>query len=81
MFPGAVVAPVGPIGRQLMIKRVTAVPGGLVPPAILVSNGDTVVPNGSMVVLGDSLENSIDSRVFGYVTAERITAKVVLRLR
>ena len=62
-----------------MIKRAVAVPGEPVPEQSRLA--DAVVPAGRLVVLGDNLPASLDSRGFGYVPAERVLGIVVRRLR
>jgi signal peptidase I len=42
--------------------------------------GPSRVPEGSVFVLGDSRNGSIDSRVFGPVRTEAVTGRVVLRI-
>lgn len=68
--------------RQLVIKRVAALPTDPVPetvrPAIGASPGD-VVPAGRIVVLGDA-PRSADSRQWGYLPAELVVGVVRRRL-
>lgn len=54
-----------------MIKRVAAVPGDPVPPGIAAASG-VRVPPGSIVVLGDNREASIDSRELGLIPVTRV---------
>lgn len=68
-------APGDPTGGR-MVKRVVALPGDPVPPRIPVS--DAVVPVGRLVVLGDNLARSNDSRRLGYIPADALIG-VVLR--
>lgn len=68
-------APGDPTGGR-MVKRAVALPGDPVPPRIPVS--DAVVPVGRLVVLGDNLARSNDSRRLGYIPADALIG-VVLR--
>lgn len=76
--------------REWMIKRVTAVPGDCVPgivgrparSATLASiDPGGMVPEGRIIVLGDNLANSHDSRSLGYIPAERLLGIMVRPLR
>ena len=75
-----------------LIKRVAALPGDAVPPAVLqgLRDPDTrigrrtqplphgaVVPAGAMVVLGDNQDSSTDSRNFGYAHSTDLLGVVV----
>ncbi|MFI6318394.1 S26 family signal peptidase [Nonomuraea sp. NPDC050556] len=60
-------------GSGLLVKRVVAVAGD--------AHEGVVVPEGCLVVLGDNPEGSLDSRVFGYVTAEHFLGTVVRTLK
>lgn len=60
-----------------MLKRVAAVPGDSLPGAVAAQAGETVVPPGRFVLLGDSPQDSLDSRFFGYVPATHVIGKVV----
>ncbi|MDG6100904.1 S26 family signal peptidase [Dactylosporangium aurantiacum] len=58
-----------PADGHWMIKRVAAVAGDPVPPE-LASGG--LVPAGSIVVLGDNRDASIDSRELGFIPVDRV---------
>lgn len=67
-------------GPELLVKRLAALPGDLVPAQVLDSVGETAgarVPPGRIVVLGDS-PSSLDSRSWGYLERDRLVG-VVLR--
>lgn len=59
-----------------LVKRAVAVPGDPVPSQISVP--DPVVPEGSLLVLGDNPARSNDSRRLGYIPADALIG-VVLR--
>jgi signal peptidase I len=61
-----------------IIKRVAAVPGDLTPPEIPGLAGDRV-PEESIIVLGDNLEASIDSRELGPIPVGRVLGVCVRR--
>ncbi|GGW40040.1 S26 family signal peptidase [Streptomyces lucensis JCM 4490] len=63
---------------HLMIKRLAALPGDPVPAAAAGRLGSGPVPPGSVVVLGDNAEESVDSRQIGYFPVERVVG-VALR--
>ncbi|WP_328549101.1 S26 family signal peptidase [Streptomyces platensis] len=72
--------------RQWLIKRVAALPGDPVPEAVLSASfpdlpGPPRVPDGSLVLLGDNHQHSVDSRYFGFYPVERVLGTVVRRLR
>lgn len=55
------------------IKRIESMPGD----TVRLADGSTqTVPHGSVYVLGDNKEHSLDSRTFGFVPLGDITAKV-----
>jgi signal peptidase I len=61
--------------HRWMIKRIAAVPGDPVPSDVLDAIGSppgTTVPAGMLVLLGDNRADSLDSRVFGFVPADRV---------
>jgi signal peptidase I len=64
-----------------LIKRAVAVPGDTVPrvPA-LAGAEESVVPAGSLVVLGDNPRASFDSRQAGYFRADTLLGVVVRRM-
>lgn len=66
-----------PADRRWVIKRVAAVPGEPVPPSVPRDGGADRVPPGSLVVLGDNPDHSVDSRHHGYVPLDQVLGKVV----
>ncbi|MGW5260837.1 S26 family signal peptidase [Microbispora sp. NPDC004025] len=60
-----------------IVKRVAAVPGDPVPDAVPRRAGETLVPAGCLVLLGDNPDESVDSRHFGYVPANSMVGKVI----
>jgi len=71
-------------GPLRVVKRIAATAGEAVPPEVaeragLVPGG--VVPRGSLVVLGDNAEASIDSRTWGLLPASSVVAVVVRKMR
>ncbi len=72
-----------PAGDDWLIKRLAALPGEPTPPVVLIAaapGAEPVVPAGKLVVLGDNLPCSLDSRTLGYVAAERVLGVVVRAL-
>lgn len=70
-------------GRLWLVKRLVAGPGQPVPAGFdpaLRELTDQPVPAGFMVVVGDNLAESVDSRQEGFVAVERIRARVVRQL-
>jgi signal peptidase I len=69
-------APSWPPGqREWLIKRVAALPGERRPAAVPPPGsepGNAVVPQGMFVILGDNVAWSHDSRMIGYIPAERL---------
>ncbi|WP_371483325.1 S26 family signal peptidase [Kitasatospora sp. NBC_00315] len=68
----------------LLIKRIAAVPGDVVPEALAGALGcppGSIVPPGRFLVLGDNPTVSLDSRHFGYVARERLLGVAVRPLR
>lgn len=61
------------------IKRVAAVAGDPVP--VWLANGDTVVPPGRVVVVGDNAGHSGDSRQLGYIDLATVAGVVPDRPR
>lgn len=64
-------------GAGYVVKRVAAVPGDPVPAEVPRRAGETEVPRGTFVLLGDNAGHSVDSRHFGYVPAAGLLGKVV----
>ncbi|MEU4535715.1 S26 family signal peptidase [Streptosporangium sp. NPDC023825] len=60
-----------------VVKRVAAVQGDPVPASVPRRAGETSVPGGCLVLLGDNPGQSLDSRHFGYVSATDVVGKVV----
>jgi signal peptidase I len=66
-------------GRRWLIKRVAALPGDPLPAGVG-SPAAGRVPEGTVAVLGDNPDASIDSRDFGCVPADRVFGRMVRRL-
>lgn len=63
--------------RRWYLKRVAAIAGEPVPPAVQTAEpGRTVVPTGSLAVIGDN-PHSLDSRHLGFFPADRVLGVVV----
>ncbi|MBI5233033.1 MAG: signal peptidase I [Deltaproteobacteria bacterium] len=58
---------------KFFIRRIAGLPGDVVRPA---GGREYAVPHGMVFVLGDSLDKSIDSRIFGPVALSDMIAKV-----
>jgi signal peptidase I len=75
--------PPEPAAGHLLVKRVVAAPGDQVPregfPALR-DGPATVVPPGSLVVVGDNREESWDSRDYGFVLPDHLVGVVVRHL-
>ncbi|MGA4991441.1 S26 family signal peptidase [Nonomuraea bangladeshensis] len=67
-----------PKDAKWLIKRVAALPGDPVPPAVSAPEG-ALVPAGRLVVIGDG-PLSADSRHWGHLPADRVLGVVVRRL-
>ncbi|MFI6732421.1 S26 family signal peptidase [Nonomuraea sp. NPDC050451] len=65
---------------DFIIKRAVAVPGDPVRPVEFPGLAETAVPPGNLLVLGDNLTRSYDSRHHGYVPMGRFVGVVVRRL-
>jgi signal peptidase I len=74
--------PTGVRHSRWLVKRVVAVPGDPAPPSLPASTRPPggVVPPDHLVIVGDNLEWSHDSRHFGPIRADRILGVVVRRL-
>jgi signal peptidase I len=68
-------------GREWIIKRLAAVPGDRCPDGVARTAAGLTVPPGQFVVLGDNAANSLDSRAFGYIPAERLLGVMLRPLR
>ncbi|MEV4324019.1 S26 family signal peptidase [Microbispora rosea] len=66
-------------GTNLVIKRAAAVAGDPIPPGFE-ALGETRVPPGRLLVLGDNPSRSTDSRHWGLLPETRITGVVLRRL-
>jgi signal peptidase I len=64
---------------ELMVKRAVAMPGDAVPCGIPVT--ERTVPTGKLVVLGDNVDHSFDSRRAGFLSAAEVVGVVVVRGR
>ena len=76
---GAKLAP----GRgDWLIKRLAALPGEPTPAVVLTASAPGAEPwsRPEVVVLGDNLDASLDSRLLGYIPAERVLGIVVRAL-
>lgn len=73
-----------PADRNLLIKRVAAIPGDPPPrdtaPA-LVNHPEQRVPRGHLVAFGDNYELSFDSKQIGYFPADRLIGVVLRPMR
>jgi signal peptidase I len=67
--------------RSWVIKRIAAMPGDAVPPTVRNAvGGISVVPPGMLVVLGDNIAQSADSRLWGFMRADDVLGVVVRSL-
>jgi len=67
--------------RSWVMKRIAAMPGDAVPPAVRAAvGGASVVPPGMLVVLGDNIAQSADSRLWGFMRADDVLGVVVRSL-
>jgi signal peptidase I len=74
-------APFTAVGStRWLLKRVAALPGHAVPDAARSAVPTTTVPDGQLILLGDNMAMSIDSRVAGFYPVERVLGRVVRRL-
>jgi signal peptidase I len=75
---GATLLPApGDILPRLWVKRIAALPGDPMPAAMAGRTGP--VPNGTVILLGDNPEQSVDSRTIGPIPLERLVGRVVYR--
>ncbi|MFC4020190.1 S26 family signal peptidase [Micromonospora sp. GCM10011542] len=65
-----------------LVKRVVAGPGDVTPDlgadSVLVAG--TIVPAGALVLVGDNRQDSLDSRMWGYLPADRVIGVVSRRV-
>ncbi len=66
-----------PVTAPWIIKRVAAVPGDPVAPGTLPYGHQATVPPGQLILLGDNLAHSIDSRQHGYFPASNVIGRVI----
>lgn len=69
--------------ERLVVKRVAAVAGEPVPPEVMEAAGTLpggTVPQGSLVLLGDNADASIDSRTWGLMPVSSVVAVVVRKM-
>ncbi|WP_214416177.1 S26 family signal peptidase [Sphaerisporangium fuscum] len=72
-----------PAAGAWTIKRVAALAGDPVPDDVVravAAQPGAIVPEGALVVLGDGAESSADSRMWGYLPADRVLGVAVRRL-
>lgn len=72
-------------GKQLIVKRIMAMPGELMSPEFRTPVGPRrgrtfAVPDGFVWLQGDNATNSVDSRTYGLVPIENVRAMVVGRV-
>ncbi|WP_203912864.1 S26 family signal peptidase [Rhizocola hellebori] len=68
----------GPSLYRLLVKRAVAVAGDPLPPVL--REGEGVVPQGAILILGDNPYERRDSRRYGYVRDEQVVGRAVRRL-
>jgi len=67
--------------ETLIVKRVAALTGDLVPPDVLGAvGGELRVPSGSLVALGDNRAMSRDSRHWGFIPEQEVLGRAVRTL-
>jgi signal peptidase I len=72
-----------PAGHDWLIKRLAALPGEPTPALMLTApapDAQLMVPAGQLAVLGDNLPCSLDSRLLGYIAAERVLGVMIRAL-
>ncbi len=67
-------------GQPWMIKRAAALPGQPVPAEVIGVVTETTVPEGHLVLLGDNIASSYDSRSCGFFPSTRLLGVVVRRM-
>jgi signal peptidase I len=81
--PQPLPGPPSPDYPSWLIKRVVALPGDPVPrdlPPSSLTNGESAVPPGKLVVLGDNRDHSFDSRRIGYIDEDSLLGVVLRRM-
>ncbi|MGW4795278.1 S26 family signal peptidase [Nonomuraea sp. NPDC004297] len=69
-----------PMGGPFLIKRIVALPGDPVPESVRGIVPDERVPDGRLVVIGDNVDASFDSRDHGYFSMADVHAVAIRKL-